>query len=160
MRTSLIALALIALPLTSCGEADTGVVGHDEGANSPADPFIVENGEASGAEAETTPVAAIPEALQGRWGLVEADCDPSRSDAKGMMEVTTDGLDFYESRATLSRSVQRSDQTLRAVFDFSGEGQSWSREVRLDLADGGETLEREDLDGELEGETLVYTRCN
>ena len=33
-------------------------------------------------------ITEIPAAIRGRWGLVPADCEPGRSDAKGLLTIT------------------------------------------------------------------------
>jgi hypothetical protein len=71
--------------------------------------------------------AIIPAAMQGRWGLTPADCMPGRSDAKGLMTIAADHIRFYESRAVPGSDVQTSPQMMSGKFDFTGEGQSWTR---------------------------------
>jgi hypothetical protein len=71
--------------------------------------------------------AIIPAAMQGRWGLTPADCMPGRSDAKGLMTITANDIRFYESRAVPGSDVQTSPQIMSGKFDFTGEGQSWTR---------------------------------
>jgi hypothetical protein len=81
------------------------------------------------------PAAAIPAALQGRWGMTPADCTSTRGDAKGLLVVSSDGLRFYESRAVPSRNVQKSDDSFSADFGFTGEGQTWTKFQTLTLDD-------------------------
>lgn len=102
---------------------------------------------------------SVPQALQGRWGLVAADCDPARDDAKGLMVVQADTLAFYESRATLARVDDRSETRIEGVFVFSGEGQTWQRALLLDLRDGGEGLMRQELGEGASPDGLHYMRC-
>jgi hypothetical protein len=103
--------------------------------------------------------AAIPAAMQGRWGLVAADCEPGRADAKGLMVVDGNGLEFYESVAELDGATERSGQVMRATFDFTGEGMEWEREMTLTLENGGETLVRREYGDDAAPEPLEYTRC-
>mgnify|MGYP000335799878 CR=1 FL=1 len=102
---------------------------------------------------------SIPEALQGRWGINEADCEPGRSDAKGLMEVGEETLTFYESRAVLSEAALRSDSMIEGAFAFTGEGMSWSKVMRLRVSDGGNRLIRDDMTGDEAPMTLIYGRC-
>jgi hypothetical protein len=74
-----------------------------------------------------TPAAAIPAALHGRWGLTPADCTSQRGDAKGLLVVRADGLQFYESRAVPAGNVQTSSNSIGADFSFTGEGQAWTK---------------------------------
>ena len=102
---------------------------------------------------------SIPEALQGRWGLVAADCDPARDDAKGLMTVTKTSLAFYESRAVLGAVHGRSASRITADFAFAGEGQTWSRRISLRISEGGQDLVREDLGDDAALLELTYGRC-
>ena len=79
----------------------------------------------------------IAPALQGRWGLTPADCIPSRSDAKGLLTITADQIQFYESRGTPGTSIESNDSGISGNFNFTGEGQSWSKYVSLKLQHGG-----------------------
>jgi hypothetical protein len=74
-----------------------------------------------------TSAATMPAAMQGRWGLTPADCTPGRSDAKGLMTVSATDIRFYESRAVPGSDVQTSAQIVSGKFNFTGEGQTWSR---------------------------------
>ena len=71
--------------------------------------------------------ATMPATMQGRWGLTPADCMPGRSDAKGLMIISATDIRFYESRAVPGSDVQTSAQIVSGKFDFTGEGQIWSR---------------------------------
>lgn len=99
----------------------------------------------------------IPEAMQGRWGLVPADCTSTRGDAKGLMEVAAESLSFYESRAVLADVAERSDKRLEARFDFTGEGMRWQRDMVL-VAKGDTLVRQESGEGALP-EPLTYQRC-
>jgi hypothetical protein len=105
---------------------------------------------------ETTAEATIPESMQGRWGLVPADCTSTRGDAKGLLTITADTLKFYESRATLTKVVGNWPEKLKAEFAFTGEGQSWTRTETLSLTNSSNTLVRED---EELAQPLRYARC-
>ena len=101
---------------------------------------------------------AIPPALRGRWGLVAADCEPGRDDAKGLMVVAADGLTFYESRARLGPVRAAAPDRIRATFAFSGEGEEWSSDVELRSWEGGAKLIRQDRGPDSAG-PLTYQRC-
>jgi hypothetical protein len=75
----------------------------------------------------TTPAAAIPDALHGRWGLTPADCTSKRGDAKGLLVITRGDLHFYESRAVPAADVQADENSVAGHFNFTGEGQTWSK---------------------------------
>ena len=75
----------------------------------------------------------IPAALQGRWALTPADCTSTRGDAKGLLEIGPDSLKFYESRAVPGTSIESGDQGISGNFNFTGEGQEWTKYVSLKL---------------------------
>lgn len=103
-----------------------------------------------------SPVAALPEAFQGRWGMVANDCEPGRADAKGLMTVSADLLRFYESRGRVERARAPRPGTVELDLAFTGEGQAWNRTETLTLTDGGRTLVREEREP---AGSYRYTRC-
>ena len=104
--------------------------------------------------------AAVVLAMQGRWGLVTADCEPGRSDAKGLLEITAGQLEFYESVGTLDTIIEAEPSRIRAAFDFEGEGMSWDRELVLSLEDDGTTLIRREYGEDAAPGPFRYTKCN
>lgn len=101
----------------------------------------------------------IPQAVQGRWGLVPEDCTPDHGDEKGLLIIGPDSLEFYESHATLGAIAERSDTRIRATFAFTGEGMEWAQDVVLDAQDGGKTLIRRDYGPEAAPGPFKYSRC-
>ena len=91
---------------------------------------------ATASTAIPAPAAAIPAALQGRWGLTLRDCTSTLGDAKGLLIVSRDELRFYESRAVPSPGVETSQDSVSGNFAFSGEGQQWEKYETLELQDG------------------------
>jgi hypothetical protein len=85
------------------------------------------------ATAPAAAAAAIPVALHGRWGMTPADCTSTKGDTKGLLVVSRDALAFYESRAVPARNVRVSSDLISAEFDFTGEGQSWTKFETLQL---------------------------
>ena len=114
---------------------------------------------ASTASSTGIPEFGIPAAVQGRWGLVRADCTSTRGDAKGLLIVSATTLTFYESRGTLKQIAEKSDTRLRASFAFSGEGMTWSRDELLDVQDGGKTLIRREYGEDAAPGPFKYARC-
>jgi hypothetical protein len=109
--------------------------------------------------ATTASLDAIPEIVRGRWGLVPADCTSKLGDAKGLLEVSADQLKFYESVAKLGTIKEAGESRIRATFAYTGEGQSWSQDVVLDVQDDGKTLIRRDYGPDAMPGPLKYTRC-
>jgi hypothetical protein len=79
------------------------------------------------------PATTFPVALQGRWGLSPADCMHGRSDAKGLLVISSGEMRFYESRAVPTGDVQTDPLSISGHFDFTGEGQSWSKYEALKI---------------------------
>lgn len=98
--------------------------------------------------------ALIPVSMQGRWGMTANDCDPKRSDNKGLMIVEADRLRFYESRAIIQRVTVNAPENFTADFAFTGEGMEWNKSENLKLTNSSKTLVRTDKDG-----TFRYNRC-
>ncbi len=155
MRPMPIALAA-ALAMAACSpeatEEQEAAEGAAVGPAAGTDPAVV-------AAAADATGSGIPPALQGRWGLVPADCEPGRADAKGLLVIEDDSLEFYESMAELRQVDERSAGRIRADFAFTGEGMSWQREMELVTRDGGETMVRREFGAEATPGPLEYARC-
>lgn len=102
----------------------------------------------------------IPEPVQGRWGLVPADCEPGRSDAKGLLVIDATTLRFYESVGRLAEIEERDASRIRAAFAFTGEGMTWRRDEVLDAQDEGQTLVRRQYGENAPPGPLKYRRCD
>ena len=111
----------------------------------------------SASDGPDNPGQGIPMALQGRWGMVPADCTSTRGDAKGLLAIGPETLRFYESIGTLARETARSDTMIRGQFAFTGEGMNWTRDVTLSAS--GNTLTRIERGGEEPGGPFTYTKC-
>ncbi len=140
----LIATAALALTLSACS-----------GGNEAPEPAATSEAADASAVAENT----IPEALRGRWGLTEADCTSDQGDAKGLLVVDAEKLEFYESVAQLGMIKARDDNMISASFEFSGEGDEWIMAVALSTTDGGKTLVRQDTGPNAAPDALTYTKC-
>ena len=159
MARAFLILAIVAL--ASCGRPDAV----DEDRNTAALPAPVNATSASADGAPpaegsspgtSTPAAAatLPASLHGRWGLTPGDCTSTRGDAKGLLIVGAQGLKFYESRAVPGADVDTSDDSASGTFTFTGEGQTWTRHLSLELQDG--KLVRTERDPI---ESFTYVRC-
>ncbi len=172
MRFILLAAA-VPLVLAACSQQPAGN-GTDPAGNQSPIPVEPDGGTGAGATplphqggtTSPTPIASdtsgipdggIPAALQGRWGMVPADCTSTRGDAKGLLNVSATSLTFYESVARLGTIKARDDSMIRATFAFSGEGQTWTRDETLSAS--GNTLTRVERGGGEPGGTYSYTKC-
>ncbi|MXO67019.1 hypothetical protein [Altericroceibacterium endophyticum] len=101
----------------------------------------------------------IPSAMQGRWGMVKADCTGPAAEAKGLITITKSGMEFYESVGKLKDVSQRTPRVIRATFAFTGEGMNWDREQKLGLERGGDALIRTEYGEGSLPDPLLYTKC-
>ena len=152
MRKTLLPAAFAVLALAACGKSNTDEpdAAATPGVETPAPPAASDT---------AAPIAAIPAALQGRWGMVPADCTSTRGDAKGLLTIDGKTLQFYESVGTLGQVKEHSDTHLRAAFAFTGEGMSWTREEMLDVKDNGKTLVRQEYGEDAQPGPLQYSKC-
>ncbi|MGH9548450.1 MAG: hypothetical protein ACRD3W_03705, partial [Terriglobales bacterium] len=84
-----------------------------------------------GGSATVAPAAAIPVALQGRWGLTPPDCTSALGASKGLLVINRGELRFYESRAAPAQDTHWTGGVLTGDFHFTGEGRTWTRFERL-----------------------------
>ena len=152
MRKTLLPAAFAVLALAACGKSNTDEpdAAATPGVETPAPPAASDT---------AAPIAAIPAALQGRWGMVPADCTSTRGDAKGLLKIDGKTLEFYESVGTLGEVKEQSATRLRATFAFTGEGMSWSRDEVLDVQDNGQTLVRREYGEDASPEPFKYSKC-
>jgi len=85
------------------------------------------------AAAGASPVPDLPAGMLGRWGMTPGDCTSTRGDAKGLLIIEPQLLRFYESRAVPTADVQGDNTSASGTFQFTGEGQSWSKYESLQL---------------------------
>ena len=152
----------IALPaLLALAACDGGTQGAETDAEEArAEGNIVGGGAVSQPNAPPPITAGIPTALQGRWGLVAADCEAGRADAKGLLTITADKLEFYESVGELGETDEVADDRIRATFDFTGEGMEWEREMALELQETGSALVRREFGADAAPGSFRYVKCD
>ena len=160
-RIGLVLPALLALAACDNGTQGAGTTAEEAAAdgNIAANSSVGETA-APPADAGTPAPTEIPAAMRGRWGLVRGDCTSTRGDAKGLLTITADKLQFYESVGTLDTIMEAEPARVRATFDFEGEGMAWEREIVLDVQDGGATLIRRDYGDDAAPGPLRYAKCN
>lgn len=101
----------------------------------------------------------IPGSLHGRWGLVPADCTSDRGDAKGLINIDAEGIQFYESRGVVDTVETSEPSQFRATYAFTGEGMEWTRDMELSLSEDGTQLVRSEYGEDALAEPLTYTKC-
>ena len=155
-------IALIALALAACQQGSNDNIAIDETNTANADVEILPPDETVGNDAnvvgnDSGPAAlSIPVAFQGRWGMVPADCEAGRSDAKGLITVDATSIKFYESRGTLTKVTEDAPENFTGTFAFSGEGMTWTNSQNLKLTGSSNTLVRKQSD---EAQPFTYKRC-
>jgi len=104
-------------------------------------------------------LAEMPEWMRGRWGLVLADCTSTKGDAKGLLTIGATTLTYYESRGTLRAPGEGDAAQIRATFDFTGEGSTWTREMSFEIQSGGTVLLSNEYGDGAAPKPLIYSRC-
>ena len=139
MRTLFSCVALAAL--AACGRPDAVANGANNVDALPTvalapSPTAAPPANATASGGTPAPAAAIPAAIQGRWGLTPRDCTSTLGDAKGLLIVSADELRFYESRAVPSPGVETNADSVNGNFAFTGEGQEWEKYETLEVQQG------------------------
>jgi len=83
------------------------------------------------------PAGLIPAAMRGRWTGLADDCSDDASEMA--LTVTPDRLLFHESEG-VARAVDPVDGGVAVQADFTGEGQSWTRQIMLRPSADGRRL--------------------
>ena len=165
MRRSAI-LALACGMLAGCGQSGPVANGAENTASlPPPDQAAPDPSAAAPANATATPSGAnaaqaangtkIPAALHGRWGMSPGDCTSTRGDAKGLLTINADEMRFYESVAVPQAEIAVAPDSIRGNFNFTGEGQSWTKFQALRLQ-GGELVRTESNPTA----SYSYAKCN
>ena len=160
-RISLVLPALLALAACDNGTQSADTTTEEAAAQGDlADNSSIAPTPSPTADDGTPAPTEIPAALRGRWGLVPGDCTSTRGDAKGLLTITGDKLEFYESVGTLDTIMEAEPTRIRAAFDFEGEGMTWDREVVLDVQDDGAALIRREYGDDAAPGPFRYAKCN
>jgi hypothetical protein len=166
-----LSIALIALaacsrePANEAQPSDNDMIAEDNEANTTAPHSNMSansdfgNNMGASSNSGKLPMNAIPAALRGRWGMVKNDCTSTHGDAKGLLEISSGKLTFYESRGTLGKVSEIEPTRIRAMYNFEGEGQTWQRDMILEVQDGGQSLIRMEYSDATTPESYHYSRC-
>lgn len=158
-------ICFVALALLVLAACDNGTQGADKTAeDAAAAGDLAENSSVAPTASPTADSGIpapteLPAAFHGRWGLVAADCTSTRGDAKGLLTIGADKLEFYESVGTLDTIMDAEPTRVRATFDFEGEGMTWQREIVLDVQDDGATLIRREYGEAAAPGPFRYAKC-
>lgn len=155
MNRTILLAALPLITLGACADQEAG----PENELSIEDSLPADSSPSMENRLEQTAEAAIPALLQGIWGLTPNDCDATRGDAKGRMEIGPRSIRFYESSAALVEVEEIDEGRLVAAFDFAGEGERWSRTITLDAQADGQSLTRRDNGDPQMPTALEYSKC-
>lgn len=153
MRLFLMA-ALAVLPVAGCGDSSEATAEPE-----PAAAAAEAGPQGTAPAAQPSAPEAIPAAMQGRWALTEADCAAPRGEATGLLRIGPEELTFYESVGRLDEIEQASEGRIRAEFSFTGEGMTWSRDITLELQDGGQALVRREHGEGAAPDPFRYSKC-
>ena len=148
----------VAAALTGC--ADDSPVSEELNDTPPPSAAILSNdappANEIGNEATNVTQAAgpIPPALHGRWGLTPAACESSTA-SEGLLVVTAEELNFYESRAEPVANIEDGGDSISGEFAFTGEGQTERRFMSLQIQE--DKLLRS---GNGPAASFTYVRCD
>lgn len=149
----------IAVVTTGCSRqpADPAAINTTE---APAPPPVtgIDSVPASGPNT-ANPAAAFPTAMQGRWGLVPADCTSQKGDNKGLITIDATSIRFYESIAKIGAVKQVSDTDLSASLAYDGEGMQWQHDAKLQVKPETGQLVMEEFGADAVPGPRTYTRC-
>lgn len=151
---------LSAFALAACSGSDNteNTAGPDQDASTETPETLAAPQTSATTDAAVLP-DEIPAGMQGRWGLVPADCTSTRGDAKGLLVIGPEKMKFYESVGTLKTAREADENRFLAVFDYTGEGMSWTRDEELLLRENGRQLVRTEHGEGAMPEPLRYDRC-
>ena len=83
-------------------------------------------------------VTTIPAPFRGEWNAVLADCGTDLSDSA--LRISARDMAFYESVGQVSLVTETGPREIAVKARFTGEGETWTRDVRMQLSQDGQTL--------------------
>lgn len=162
MKQTIAAVALLALALAACqqGPDDNIAIDGSNSLNATIETLPPDEGNDQTAEAnaiERPATLLIPAAFHGRWGMAPADCTSTLGDAKGLITIDGSSIQFFESRAVLTKVTLNAPENFTGNFAFTGEGQRWTSSQNLKLTNSSNTLIRTPADV---AQSHSYKRCS
>lgn len=148
--------ALVALGVLVIGGAILFLLARPEPARGPGVP-MAGGPAADSRDEESAPVdpdaVHIPPQFQGSWAPDRLSCAAQGETAR--VDITADGMDFYESSGRLLQVTPLSGGREHAIsLQVTGEGQSWTRTIHLRRV--GHELAFRDVE---ESEDRLLIRC-
>ena len=101
--------------------------------------------------------ATIPDAFHGRWSSTSEGCETEGGEMP--IEVDAETIQFHESVATLGTVSESETRAIRATYNFTGEGEEWSRDIKLAISEDGTELTRTEYGEDAMAEPMTYTKC-
>ena len=86
----------------------------------------------------TAPAGLVPARLQGNWTGVNDSCGDRSANLE--LTIAPDRLVFHESVGAVKSVSDGADGRVSVDAAFTGEGQSWTRTVGMQLSADGKTL--------------------
>lgn len=145
--------------LAACGSGGEEKAADMSPAADTAAPPVVDTAPPKPTAPQAANDAAIPAAIRGRWAIDAADCAKRPGTDLTVLTIDAANLRFHESHGELARVRESDAARIVADYRFSGEGEEWDRQMRLELADDGRTLVRHDLDEGADAPLMRYSRC-
>ena len=146
MKARFAIFALIApLALAACGDREEAPA--PDMASETAIPVEPDSGIGDGAGPPAGTAKAIPTRFLGVWDYVEGACDDA-SDLR--MEISPRRIVFYESVGDVTAVNVANDNSITVQLNLSGEGETWTENLKLDLEQGGERLVPSAVEGDYE----------
>ncbi|MBB6125189.1 hypothetical protein [Sphingobium subterraneum] len=96
-----------------------------------------------GSAAPLASAAVIPSAFRGRWARNANACSAPAD--TGELVVTGSELRFYESSGRVTKVTPDGARAVRVSALYSGEGQDWAAERRLEVSADGRSLMADDM---------------
>lgn len=94
-----------------------------------------------------------PPAFQGRWTGIKDRCTDVGAELE--LQITPKELIYHESVGTILRVTQQAADEVMIDAAFTGEGQSWSRQLKARLSSDGQTLTIAN-----DGQSVIRKRCD
>lgn len=82
--------------------------------------------------------SVIPKVFHGTWDKNDDACRAQHSDMR--LNIRPSAVEYWESSGTLIEMVESNNRSLTARFTFSGEGESWERNMTYFVLNEGNTL--------------------